>query len=264
MLQLLRQELRSLHGLQQRFPVPPELRGWAWDREPVMPRHRLGLGVAEVAYYACCPSEALEARLRGRQPDRSMLLGSAVHELFRQVAYGLQRLLSLGLEPWEAAMRLMASSLYRRVAEEEGLEDEAPRLRELQGALAASLAGDATLQRLQGSARGSWSPWLSEYMVDGSPLGLSPRLRVDALMSGAVLELKVGQAKEWHAVQLAGYAMALESQLQVPHDYGLLLSVSLSPLELRVHGVYLDEGLRLKFLEARDAMAEELSLARSR
>jgi CRISPR-associated protein Csa1 len=257
-LQLLRQELKYLHGLQ--LSVPSELRGWAWDRPPVRQRYRAGLGVSEVAYYSCCPREALEARLRGPRQDAAMLLGAAVHELFRRVAYGLQGLLGRGLEPWEAARRVMESRAYAEVASQFGLAGEAQRLRDLQGALAVLLAGDATLQRLLGgSAAGSWAPWLSEYVVDGTPLGLARRLRVDALMSGAVVEFKVGQARDWHAVQLAGYAMALESQLEVPFDYGLLVSVSLSPPSLSVHGLLLGEGPRSRFLEARDSMAEELA-----
>jgi len=50
-------------------------------------------------------------------------------------------------------------------------------------------------------------------------------VRADAVVHGAVLEVKVGERSDRHALALAGYALAIEADEEVPVDAGLLVYV---------------------------------------
>ena len=55
--------------------------------------------------------------------------------------------------------------------------------------------------------------------IDGSLIGLSPNLRVDALVSGnLIIDFKVGRKFENHELALAAYTLALEANLEVRVD----------------------------------------------
>jgi CRISPR-associated protein Csa1 len=95
---------------------------------------------------------------------------------------------------------------------------------------------------------------LTEYMVNGSLLGLSRNLRVDALFPGSIVaEFKYGLDREDYEVTLAGYAMALESFLEIPVDYGVIVVVNGSDTpRISARPVYISNTLRQRFIEARD------------
>jgi len=241
--------LRRLHGLRELDPVPGELRGWSWDSPPVRPRAYLGLGVSEVAYRYCPTLRDLWLRRRGVQGRSAPALeaGRLVHEVFAAASGDLRRLASRGVPVEEAVGRLLArggrrgwpwwaSRLYRR--------------------LVLLWGGEAAAREMLGGL--GWLPWLHEYVVDGSPLGLSRGLRVDALgEAGVVVEVKLGRnGGRGHEVALAGYAMALEAETEAPVDYGVLVYVydleGAGGPRLRVSPVYLGPGLREEFLRLRD------------
>jgi CRISPR-associated protein Csa1 len=91
-------------------------------------------------------------------------------------------------------------------------------------------------------------------MVNGSLLGLSRNLRVDALFPGSIVaEFKYGLDREDYEVALAGYAMALESFLEIPVDYGVIVVVNGSDTpRISARPVYISNTLRQRFIEARD------------
>ena len=108
-------------------------------------------------------------------------------------------------------------------------------------------------------------PFPTEHRVDGTPLGLSNQLRVDALgESNIVVEFKYGNGDRGrHAVGVAGYALALESELEVPVDFGVIVYVSdigATP-RFRMEPVYVDNMLRREFLENRDEVIDVLMRA---
>jgi len=87
-------------------------------------------------------------------------------------------------------------------------------------------------------------PVLAEYVIDGRPLGLT-LVRADALYYNVVVEIKVGSYSERHALALAGYALAIEADEEVPVDAGLLISVAFNGgVKLRAYPVAIGEGLR--------------------
>lgn len=249
--------LRRLHSLRVSDPIDEDLRGWNWYRPPLRPRAHLGLGVSEVAY-GFCPThrDVWLRRVEGARPEptKAMAMGSAVHTLFHESARDVARLLASGEAPWDAAARLM-----------EGAERRVRRLLGFDG-WAASLYRAFVLAWCSSAAELGSAPWVTEYVVDGSPLGLSKRLRVDAVAdAGVVVELKYGSWRDSYPVALAGYALALESFLEAPFDYGIVILVS--DVERRprvdVEPVYIDTHLRTRFIELRDEVIDML-LSRSR
>lgn len=254
--------LRRLHWLRESDPVEGELRGWSWDRPPVRPRAYLGLGVSEVAYRYCPTRRDLwlrrKAGLRGeaRGPVR---VGAVVHEVFHAASSDVRRLLARGLSGWEVYERLAAGA-RRRLASRGVGEGWAVGL--YKHLVLWWAAESAKAEALLGGEGVSWLPWLTEYRVDGSALGLSSSLRVDALgEAGLVVEVKYGRGNGFHGVGLAGYALALEACLEVPVDYGLVVyveGVEARVPRIRLEPVYISASLRREFLEARDEAIDVL------
>ncbi len=250
-------EKRILHSIAEKYKVQAELRGWNWDRPPVKPNHYLGLGVSEVAYFSCCPEEAIKMKLGKKEVNDSMLFGLMVHKVFMSVVNEINAMVLKGLRPWLISTILMkrSNAVVRSFTNDRSLQEK---LSELYRALTILFVGDVASEMMLNNPYTPKPIMISEYVINGIPLGLSKRLRADAVSEGMVLELKTGKIQKWHRIQLAGYAMALESQIEQPVDYGALLSINVDKLKLEVSGVFIDEGLRSEFLEARNEMGEEI------
>jgi len=242
--------LRRLHRLRSQDPIEEEYRGWGWDRPPIRPRAYLGLGVSDVAYRYCPTKRDVYLRRLGVNGEVSgpVLNGSLVHAVFHAAAQDVRRELVLGRTGWEAYERLS----YKAVRRLKGLGVDVYRdawLLDLYKRLTLSWCSD------------EWMGPLTEYRVDGSVLGLSSNLRVDGLVElGVVAEVKYGKPQEFHKLALAGYALALEAEMEVPVDYGVLVYASQYGRSVRLYWepVYLSSSLRNSFLEARDDLIDLL------
>ncbi len=258
--------LRRLHWLRERDPVGSELRGWNWDSPPLRPRAYLGLGVSEVAYRYCETSRDVYLRrvagVEGRV-SQPMKVGNIVHSVFHAAAWDVRRLLVNGYEPWRVYEEL-AGSASKRVAEVIGCGSECDGFGWAVSFYKYLVLGwsseAARVEALYGGETATWLPWFTEVRVDGSLIGLSSNLRVDALAEGGVVvEVKYGSRREFYQVGLAGYALALESQLEVPVDYGILVyvnGVQEGKPRISYEYVYIDGSLRHEFLEKRDEIID--------
>ena len=253
----IRRALRRLHSSRDIDPIPGELRGWSYDTPPVRPRAYLGLGVSEVAYGAACGWRRMGLRGRGEKTGRTQVMeaGLILHEAIHRASRDLRTALARGEKPWDAAERLLASAYKRLPREWPGW---ALSLYKMMITLWAGESAGYTVY-YGGEGLGSL-PWLTEYRVDGSPLGLSKSLRVDALgEAGVVVEIKLGRPSWWHKLSLAGYAMAMESFIEAPIDYGIAVTVaSLDQPRIHLEPVYISPDLREDFLRARDEAIEVL------
>ena len=74
-----------------------------------------------------------------------------------------------------------------------------------------------------------------------------------------VIELKYGNGRDEYPVALAGYAMALESSLEIPVDFGLLITInSLDDPKPSIKPYYLSNAYRQQFIESRDEVIDIL------
>lgn len=99
-------------------------------------------------------------------------------------------------------------------------------------------------------------PVTVEQQLDGTLLGLSAHLAVDALMAfePVLFDLKFDRRRDFHRLATAGYALVLESLHEYPVDVGCLVYVRFEGervlLERDLH--LIDDELRQWFVEERD------------
>jgi len=94
-----------------------------------------------------------------------------------------------------------------------------------------------------------------ERLVNGRLLGLSHELRVDIFTDKrVVVDIKTGEIRDFHKYTLAGYALAIESDLEIPIDYGIItyLSVDEGIVKIKNMVYFIGDELRREFLEIRD------------
>lgn len=239
-----------------------ELRGWRWDSPPISPPpYRIRLYMSEVVNGYCDSRRDLYLRRVLRveaRPTPSMKWGAYLHEILRRSLSELRRIIADGVTEGEELLSVFdAEAVVRKAAEAVEFE---PNSKGVKLAKFIAIQTAAELDEIASRSRHldpeslahRVVPILAEYAIDGSPLGLT-FLKVDALMYDVVLEVKVGGELEAHSVALAGYAMALESDVELPVDYGLLVYVNVNHrVSIRVRPVLIGDAIRRQFLEARD------------
>ncbi|MCH4816219.1 MAG: type I-A CRISPR-associated protein Cas4/Csa1 [Candidatus Micrarchaeia archaeon] len=253
--QIVRQ-LRRLHSYRASDPIEEELRGWNYHMPPVKPRRYLGLSMSDVAYRYCETKRDVYLRkvLKVQGEQRTpLLLGQAIHEIVKSVSNEIVKLLSSGYKPWNILEILFRNN---KIAKSICPQQFIKYCEEVYKAYALDLLSDF-------SDSTSFIPVINEFKVDGTPLGLSSRLSVDAIMQlSLVVEMKVGSVQEFHKLALAGYGMALESALELPIDFGALIYVNgittTSP-EFKIEVFYVSSDLRKEFLDARDEVIDMVS-----
>ncbi|MCS7107663.1 MAG: type I-A CRISPR-associated protein Cas4/Csa1 [Acidilobaceae archaeon] len=243
--------MKTLHEQRERDPIPPELRGWSWDRPPVKPRAKLGLAVSDIAYgYWCGWRDLWYKKKYGIAPEPGLPAqqGREVHKAFRQAIYDVNSL-SLNGRPWDIG-RLLSTAENRFSGE----------VAQLYKQFLVIFAGEATVSAATRGSTGAGPRWLAEYKINGWHLGLSSQLRVDAVGSaGVVVEVKSGKRGRWQEISTTGYALSLESSTKVPVDYGVLVNVNLqNGITVTVDPIYISPDLRREFLKARDEAIDAL------
>ncbi len=108
-------------------------------------------------------------------------------------------------------------------------------------------------------------PSVVERVVDGSPLGLSKQLRIDMFLdSNIVIDIKTGDYRDFHKYTLAGYALAVEADLNKPVDYGVITYLYIQDDFVKVRNDFylIDDALRREFIELRDHAMDIIHLAK--
>ncbi|BEP17275.1 type I-A CRISPR-associated protein Cas4/Csa1 [Pyrofollis japonicus] len=220
-----------------------EIRGWRFDY--VSPRYRYRPSPSEVAGICPVHRDVFLRRVMRIKPKRSKeaVYGAIVHEFFLEPF----RLVDRGVSDLEALSRAMWRLGKRLGVRIDGFLQ---RVYTVGAGLALQSIIDADI------------PVRVEPQIPGAAVGLSDIVRPDLLVGFLPVEVttassstRYGEGKE---LQLAGYALALEAWTGLPVDYGVALYIrrrdSGEPwLEWRV--VVIDDGLRRRFLRARDEVA---------
>ena len=252
--------IRKLHTIREKDPVPEELRGWSFHTPPIKPRAYLGLGVSEISNRYCeTKRDVYLRRVMRIKPSKTQILqiGSSIHKIFtlasdrtREIIFSKNPLERLERELLVANKRVSeicidsiykyCISLYKKLLitwVSEGIKSEA----------------------MYGGLSISSIPWFTELRVDGTLIGLSDKLSIDALMNPLIIaEIKSGLEKDFHKLSLAGYALAIESSLEIPVDYGVIIYVNSMPEnpEIRYETYYISPDLRKEFIDARDDLID--------
>ncbi len=258
----------------RRDPPSDEWRGWNWDRPPLEPPYDVVLSLHEIASQHCPTGRDLYLRrVEGLRPKPSerMLRGRVLHSVVEEVIVEAKRSLYSGKvgNGKELYAHLMETKPVTIERIRNSLHDVSEEMREQLVKKSSTLWDFESLQLSSNldrvlSERPSTGidalvntaiPFVVERVIDGSFLGLSESIRVDALaQTMVVLDLKTGKRREFQHLYTVGYALALEAELEGPVDVGVVVYLDMDrdfPLVWRELHV-MDESLRREFIEERN------------
>ncbi|QGA53967.1 type I-A CRISPR-associated protein Cas4/Csa1 [Sulfolobus sp. E5-1-F] len=240
--------------------VDEELRGWNWNEPPVYTRSLSQVSVSDLNY--CSTLRNIYLKVKGFKGDigKQILQGSLIHMVY---AFGVETVKRLiyskdGIDG-STLRTLMGDEFYSLLKD---LKDEDAKYAKvlwdhITNIYSAEL--DRVRSRFTNLTRDSLVsqvvPFYVEFPVDGSFLGLT-NLRVDAFVPHLPLiaEMKTGKYRYAHELSLAGYALAIESQYEIPIDYGYLCYVNVTDRDVRSNCklVPISDAIRSEFLDMRD------------
>jgi len=259
-------------------PVDERLRGWNWHQPPLKPyTYEIPLSVWEVAARICPTNRDVWVRRRIIKRSvpttphiaKGIIIHRIISGLFKEakknVYLGMYRglrekLVNRGAEIIEEEIKNMSRyvDLSRSIDEIRGFGSE----------IIEYLAISIENKVLEVKAKYPFLdheglvnlvfPFAVELAIDGRFLGLSRYLRADAswIFGGIVYDVKTGYRQRWHRIQVAGYALAIESFYERPVDIGGVIYVSRSRGGLRIEKDFfpITDDLRSRFLENRDEL----------
>ncbi|ADV65292.1 type I-A CRISPR-associated protein Cas4/Csa1 [Desulfurococcus mucosus] len=261
-------------------PPDERLRGWNWSQSPVKPYTRdIPLSVWEVAARTCPTNRDVWLRrklLRKNMPSSLVMVkGVVIHRVVQALFKEARRSIYLGqlsdlrerlVEKGRAVTEDELGSFSRQVDTGQ-LADE---LRALSSEVSKYIATVIESHLLEARSKYPYIdedslaslvfPFAIELPIDGSLLGLSPNLRADAswIFGGLVYDIKTGERQWWHRLQIAGYALAIESFYERPVDIGAVIYVNYSSrtggLRIEKDFFIVSDDLRSRFLEYRDEL----------
>lgn len=269
--------------------IDEELRGWSFESGLVKPLGDVLLSVSELASRYCPTMRDLYLRriLRVRPPPNvKMTRGIAFHEICSQVVHEIKGMLfetPKGVPGSVIVERLLPNSeaiadRIVSIAEErtaklnqrdrERLVEESAALYRFLVIQAAAKVDQALSKYPHASSDSIINvaiPPVIERKVDGSLIGLSRELSVDIYTPyNAVADLKTGEVRSFHPYTVAGYALALEAEDNIPINYGIITYVKVFQgiPRFRIKCFVVGNELRREFLEIRDEAYTLLDVGR--
>ncbi len=254
-------------------PVDERLRGWNWFESPVRPySYSLLLPVWDVAC-SICPTRR-DAWIRNKVLKRSVpttkqqAKGFIVHKLISSMFIKAKKLVFIGEKNLKERLIEESKNVLKNEIEKmkkfveipkEDLVDFCNKIIEWEASRIESNVYEISAKYPflnEESLVQMAFPIATEMVVDGSLLGLSKYLRMDAasVFSGIIFDIKLGKKEEWHKIQVAGYALAFESFFERPIDIGCTVYVNYYRGSIKIERDFylIGDHLRSLFLEKRD------------
>jgi len=260
--------LRRLAPQARDHGVAEELRGWNWHQPPLSPMFDTRLGVYEVAGHYCPTGRDLYLRrvMNVRVlPSPAMAEGAYLHALLCRIILAAKRTLyTADGNPLDALEVLQEPTLapMDNGVDADGLREKATLLWTYEYRQIVARVQDVLARQPRigiDSLVNLALPVIAEQKLDGTFLGLSPHLSVDAFVwsEPMVLDVKFGRKEPFHRLSTTGYALVMESIYEYPVNLGCLVYASFAGgrvlLERDFHVI--DDELRQWFIEARDERA---------
>lgn len=255
--------------------VAEELRGWNWHQPPLEPVYDNPLALYEVANAYCSSGRDIFLRrvekIKGR-PNLAMIQGTVLHAVVADVLVNTKRAIyihgvanyqkiisdienhpELNLEPWAAELSPEEEADTKAKVKVVTNFEKTRVLARLQEVLIKQpYIGEDSLTNLT-------VPVVVEQKLNGMFLGLSAYLSTDAFIFSEpmVLDLKFGEARDFHRLGTTGYSLVMESVYEFPVNLGCIVYAELRGdrliIKRDVH--IISDELRQWFLEARDEKA---------
>lgn len=260
--------------------VSDELRGWSWTQAPVAPLYDVKLGVSDIVSGFCETGRNVYLKYveRKRQkPNKILERGYVVHATHEAAVSAAKEIIYAGQpESGEDFLQAFLDKLggaRRRILQRtRSLEREksgwiVDRLWK-KAALIYSAEYEKAVSRSAHLSRETIAslvaPEQPEFAVDGTPVGLTPTLKLDSLLpSGIIVEIKTRPYRDEYLLALAGYALALESMFSTPTDFGVLAQVVINDTkrDIKIYEkvVPIGEELRSLFVQRRDRLQQAVA-----
>ncbi|WP_369610200.1 type I-A CRISPR-associated protein Cas4/Csa1 [Sulfurisphaera javensis] len=243
--------------------IDEELRGWNWHEPPLYSPSLSQVSVSELIYCSTLRSLYLKSRGVKGEINKSIVQGSLIHKVYATAIETVKRLIYTKADDGNTLRTLMADEFYSLQVSEE----EAPYAKVLWDYITNIYSSELDKVRskfsnlLRDAIVSQVVPFYVEFPIDGSFLGLG-NLRVDAFVPHLPLiaEMKTGKYRYTHELALAGYALAIESQYEIPIDFGYLCYVNVSEKDVKNNCklIPITDSLRSEFLDLRDKGQEVL------
>jgi len=272
--------LKGLLPKTRQTEVAEELRGWSWPQPPLEPVYPVRLALFEVAGRYCSSGRDVYLRhVQGVRPEPSvaMLQGSLFHAVVAAVLVEAKRLIyTHGIEGYRSVLDELNRSIgspelpgeavkvLERFPDGQAAEAKAKArvLRDFEVSRVVARIQDILVRQPYigtDSLAASAVPVVVEQKVDGSFLGLSSQLSVDAYTFSEVmiLDTKFGRRRDFHRLTTTGYAMVCEALTEYPINIGCIVYGRFEGDRLIVEKDFhiIDDELRQWFIEERDAKA---------
>ncbi|MBS7623800.1 type I-A CRISPR-associated protein Cas4/Csa1 [Candidatus Bathyarchaeota archaeon] len=256
--------------------VSEEVRGWNWSTYPLASPSQLKLSVSDIFNNLCESWRLLYLRYtRQERPYEidvpvPLLEGSFIHSIFTEATKHAKGLLYheglLDAEKFRQGFDDFSRiKFHELLGNFKGIAHErAERIFDRIWGLAAYTYA-ACLDRFSLRSRylvpdgliSSVVPLTTESPIDGSLVGLSKSIRPDAILWPTILvELKTRQQHPSDALALTAYAIAFESQYEIPQNFGVILYLRLNQdggdFKVYERLVQFSDKLRTEFIEKRD------------
>ncbi|MCX8205178.1 MAG: type I-A CRISPR-associated protein Cas4/Csa1 [Candidatus Nezhaarchaeota archaeon] len=252
--------------------VSEELRGWRWSEGALIPPYGFKLSASDVGGGFCDTGRHVYMRyvVKAKESVRPKVeKGLFIHEVFSEALRVTKLILyregGLDGEGFRKAFVEEGEVVLRRLA---GRFSRVPDAKEVFDKLWSHAANSYASSLVRARSRSphlaidglaaTVVPLVAEFPLDGSLIGLTGAIRVDALLYPSILvEIKTRKLHPDHELGLAAYALAFECQYELPVDYAVLVNVRVSKSDFKVYEriLPLSDGVRQRFVERRDALA---------
>lgn len=268
-------QLRSLHGF-----ISEDLRGWNWSNDILSPPiEDLHLGVSEISN-RYCPTyrDVYLKRVLGIPAPYSYktVKGWVYHAVCKKIVEKVKSKLyssglmngselysSLILERGDLLAEIFREYNVSRYVKEsyfvEQLRKEAEALYSFLALQAAAKLDRVLSKTSRPDLESIISRMISvdvERTVDGRLLGLSSELKIDMFADKRiVIEIKTGDVRDFHKYAVTGYALAVEADLEIPIDYGIISYIHVNEdgyVSVKNKIYFIGDELRREFIEVRD------------
>jgi CRISPR-associated protein Csa1 len=238
------EDIVRVNGVLSSIPseVSEELRGWNWNKYPIIPPSRTQIAVSDIFNGFCDSLRFIYVKriLKEQQREVKRLEeGTLIHRAFGEaISVAKALILELGVEGYRDFRDMLMSRLVDKIdslintlklINEDGIRyknilkwlfNEAANIY----AAAYSRAVTSSYYLSPDGLISLVVPIISEFPIDGSLIGFSRNIRADALLPPNVLiEIKTRKPKHHHELQLASYALAFESIYRIPVNHSILV-----------------------------------------
>ncbi|MGB9730224.1 MAG: type I-A CRISPR-associated protein Cas4/Csa1 [Thermoprotei archaeon] len=253
--------------------VSEELRGWNWNVPPLIPAYPVKMSVSDLTNEFCGTGRFVYLKYVKRVQELlqpKLMRGKLIHDTITEASKMAKLLIYSGyIKNFREKFTESGERVYSNM-NIIGVENSEEIFKMIWDYAADVFSSSLVRAR-------SRSPYLSvdsivaltvpgtnEYPVDGTLIGLTKTIRIDNLLPPSIIvEYKTREFQPVYEVALAAYALAYESQYEIPINYAILVNIKIDERRRDIKYyeklVAISDSLRQQFIDLRDSLAKIVS-----